>query len=203
MLIKINNNDFKCKLFLTLAIISFFTGLVLFFIKTPLGILLLLVSGGLNLYLNKKYPEFIKTFIDNNKKTMPEHGLKNFDIIHIQGVKFADYQQKLSCKISDKNIVFSDSEKELLNIESGKIENVMVLEEIEQTQKNKSVVARAIVGGLLLGGVGAIVGGISGATPKLKTNKKYFLEISIPGVKKIIITTDNNSIKEIKKAITK
>lgn len=202
MLNKINNSDFKCKLFLTMAIILFFAGIFLFFIKIPLGVLFLLISGGFNLYLNKKYPEFIKSFIDN-KKTMPEHGSKKFNIVHIQGVKFADYQQKLSCQISNKVVSFFDSEKEIFKIEFDKIENVMVLEEIEQTQKNKSVVARAIVGGLLLGAVGAIVGGISGTTPTLQTNKKYFLEISVIGTDKIIITTDNNSIKEIKKAITK
>lgn len=202
MLNKINNSNFKCKLFLTMAIILFFAGIFLFFIKIPLGVLFLLISGGFNLYLNKKYPEFIKSFIDN-KKTMPEHGSKKFNIVHIQGVKFADYQQKLSCQISNKVVSFFDSEKEIFKIEFDKIENVMVLEEIEQTQKNKSVVARAIVGGLLLGAVGAIVGGISGTTPTLQTNKKYFLEISVIGTDKIIITTDNNSIKEIKKAITK
>lgn len=202
MLNKINNSNFKCKLFLTMAIILFFAGIFLFFIKIPLGVLFLLISGGFNLYLNKKYPEFIKSFIDN-KKTMPEHGSKKFNIVHIQGVKFADYQQKLSCQISNKVVSFFDSEKEIFKIEFDKIENVMVLEEIEQTQKNKSVVARAIVGGLLLGAVGAIVGGISGTTLTLQTNKKYFLEISVIGTDKIIITTDNNSIKEIKKAITK
>jgi hypothetical protein len=202
MLNKIKNTDFKCNFFLTLVIILFFAGIILFFIKTTLGVLFLLISGGLNLYLNKKNPEFIKSFVDN-KKTMPEHCLKKFNIVHIQGVKFADYQQKLSCRIANKNFSFFDSEKEILKIDFNKIENVMVLEEIEQTQKNKSVVAKAIIGGLLFGGVGAIVGGISGATPTLQTNKKYFLEISISGADKIIITTDNNSIKEIKKAITK
>ena len=75
------------------------------------------------------------------------------------------------------------------------------MEEIEQTQKNKSVIARAIVGGLLLGGVGAIVGGISGACPTLKSNKKYFLEIS-NGPDKIIITAGNDTLKQIKNSIS-
>ncbi|MCM1296128.1 MAG: hypothetical protein NC311_11355 [Muribaculaceae bacterium] len=203
MLIKINKDDFKCKFCLTTAVTFFIAGLILFFIKTPLGILFLLISGGFNLYLNKKYPDFIKSIVDKQQKTHAGAWVKRFNIVHIQGVKFADYQQKLSCVISNDYIVFSDSDKELLKIEFDKIENVMVLEEIEQTQKNKSVIARAIVGGLLLGGVGAIVGGISGATPTLQSNKKYFLEISIPENEKIILTTDNNSIKEIKKTITK
>lgn len=199
----INNNTSKCNIILTIAIISFIVGLIMFFVKTPLGILLLLVSGGFNLYLNKKYPDFVKSFIEDNKKTMPEHGSKDFNIIHIQGVNFVDYEQKIHCKILNGNIVFYDSQKEFLSIEIDKIENAMILEETEQTQKNKSVAARAIVGGLLLGPVGAVVGGLSGVSPKLETNKKYFLEISIPEMESIIITTNNKTLKEIKKAITK
>jgi len=43
-----------------------------------------------------------------------------------------------------------------------------VLEHQEQViaQKNKSVIGRALVGGLLLGGVGAVVGGVSGTGSK-------------------------------------
>ena len=77
----------------------------------------------------------------------------------------------------------------------------MILEEIEQTQKNKSVIARAIVGGVLLGPIGAIVGGVSGVSPELKTNKKYFLEFTINESEKIIITTNNKDLKQIKTTV--
>lgn len=48
--------------------------------------------------------------------------------------------------------------------------------ETEIQQKNKSVVKRALLGGLLFGGVGAIVGGISGnGTKEKKVNKFIFI----------------------------
>lgn len=45
-------------------------------------------------------------------------------------------------------------------------------------QQNKSVIGRAVVGGLLLGPLGAIVGGMSGIGTKLKSLGKYALVIN-------------------------
>lgn len=48
--------------------------------------------------------------------------------------------------------------------------------ETEIKEKNKSVIGRALVGGLLFSGVGAVVGAISGAgTKQTKTNKTVFI----------------------------
>ena len=49
------------------------------------------------------------------------------------------------------------------------IENIINCEKYTETElKEKSVLGRAAVGGLLFGGAGAVVGAISGATPKEK-----------------------------------
>lgn len=48
--------------------------------------------------------------------------------------------------------------------------------ETEIIEKNKSVIGRALAGGLLLGGVGAVVGGVSGVGKKqTKKTKMYFI----------------------------
>ena len=53
---------------------------------------------------------------------------------------------------------------------------VGVVSEAEIIEKDKSVIGRAAVGGLLLGPLGAVVGGISGTGKKQKaTNKKYLV----------------------------
>lgn len=46
------------------------------------------------------------------------------------------------------------------------------------TQQNKSVIGRALVGGLLFGGAGAVVGSVSGIGNKEKKDKKTYFIIS-------------------------
>jgi hypothetical protein len=50
--------------------------------------------------------------------------------------------------------------------------------EKEIVEKSKSVIGRAVTGGLLLGGVGAVVGAVSGTGKKEKTVKKFMFIIS-------------------------
>jgi len=54
---------------------------------------------------------------------------------------------------------------------SFEIQEAYTPAEYEQITKDKSVIGRAIVGGLLLGPVGAIVGGMSGIGTKTKTKQ--------------------------------
>ena len=50
--------------------------------------------------------------------------------------------------------------------------------ETEITSKNKSVIGRAVAGGLLFGGVGAVVGAVSGTGTKTTKDKKFVFVIS-------------------------
>ena len=50
--------------------------------------------------------------------------------------------------------------------------------ETEIVNKNKSVIGRAVAGGLLFGGVGAVVGGISGTGTKTKKERHFYFIIS-------------------------
>lgn len=50
--------------------------------------------------------------------------------------------------------------------------------ETEIVEKNKSIIGRAVTGGLLFGGVGAVVGAVSGTGVKKKTVKKFIFIIS-------------------------
>lgn len=67
---------------------------------------------------------------------------------------------------TDKLIIRSDSVtgkglKKVFEIPSERIKQYAVITEKEIKQSKKSVVGRAVVGGLLLGGIGAVVGGMS------------------------------------------
>lgn len=66
----------------------------------------------------------------------------------------------------DKLIIRSDSVtgkglEKVFEIPSERIKQYAVITEKEIKQSKKSVVGRAVVGGLLLGGIGAVVGGMS------------------------------------------
>lgn len=178
-----------------LSIIFLFIIPLLFYITFPTSIFLMIKA-------KNKYPEKFEKFTNSQQKThTAEAWAKKYKVKHIQGVNFADFEQTLDLTINKNELIFSEQNKELFKINNSEINNLEILEELEQTQKNKSVIARAIVGGLLLGGVGAVVGGLSGACPTLKTNKKYYLEITTNGPDKVIITTDNSSLKQIKTTI--
>ena len=202
MLIKFNNDNSKCKLFVTISTISTILGFVFVFIKPLFGILFLIIGGGLNLYLHKRFPDFMKSLINEQQKTHAGAWVQKYNVKHIQGIDFVDFGREITLQITKQNVSFLDSGKNVFSFENDKIENAAILEEIEQTQKNKSVVGRAIVGGLLLGGVGAIVGGLSGACPEMKTNRKYYLEISGADENKIIVTAENGVLKQIKTALS-
>ena len=62
------------------------------------------------------------------------------------------------------------------NIHHSQIINLKSASTEELIQVNKSVIGRAVVGGLILGPLGAIIGGMSGIGNKDKSiNKKYFI----------------------------
>lgn len=69
------------------------------------------------------------------------------------------------------------SKMEPKTLEYARIQNVNYLSEKEIVEKSKSVVGRAVVGGVLLGPLGAVVGGVSGVGDKKKEKTEYYIEI--------------------------
>lgn len=68
-----------------------------------------------------------------------------------------------------------------VNLETIKYKDIISINrynEQEIVQKDKSVIGRAIVGGVLTGGIGAVVGGMSGVGSKSKKGKmRFFVNI--------------------------
>ena len=68
--------------------------------------------------------------------------------------------------------------KKPLTLNYSQITDIYYGVETEIVQKNKSVIGRAVAGGLLLGGVGATVGAISGTGKKEEKHHKFLFIIS-------------------------
>lgn len=187
----------KFKILSAISVILFFTGIIFFFIKFPVGILILLVCFGINFYIQKKFPDDFKKIVEENKNTSKALKLK-----HVEGLKFFDNNSDVTISMPDKKIILSDG-SQTQEIIISDIAHAAILEEITNDVKDKSVVARALVGGLLLGGVGAVVGGLTGVTPSHKKNKKYYLQIKTNSGDDIILTGKTNLLKELKEKIIK
>jgi len=103
---------------------------------------------------------------------------------HFEGLPFVNKGEIIALHYLDTSLSVQLNKKEVLNIHYQNIKDAQVMIEIEQ--KDKSVIGSALVGGILLGGVGATIGAIAG-TGKTKKNN-YFLKI---------IYQENEELKEL------
>lgn len=112
---------------------------------------------------------FILMFVNSVFHPFDEDSRTGYKLLFLQGI---DGLENLPAKIRiDNGDVLLDIDKKTYSV---KLKNVELLQEITET--DKSVIKRALVGGILLGPVGAIVGGMSGIGTK--KNKAYYLKIS-------------------------
>lgn len=84
------------------------------------------------------------------------------------------------------------------DMEYSQIADISIIRKDEMIQKQKSVIGRALVGGMLFGGVGAVVGGMSGIGNKEKILQHLFLDIELnDGTKHIFAINDGNTNQDI------
>ena len=78
----------------------------------------------------------------------------------------------------DHLIIHAPFVKQEIKLSYGKIVDVFYGDKTEPITSKKSVIKRAIVGGVLTGGIGAVVGGMSGIGDKQKRQTRRVLVIS-------------------------
>lgn len=71
--------------------------------------------------------------------------------------------------------------KQEINLNYSQITDVFYGLKTDITEKNKNVIGRAVAGGLLFGGAGAVVGAISGSGTKEKKESHFYFIISYTG----------------------
>jgi hypothetical protein len=98
-------------------------------------------------------------------------------------------------KLDDENKCITMEAKKLqsAHLNYDQIISIDTTTEEKTKEKSKSVVGRAVVGGALLGPVGAVVGGMSGTGTNKTTKTSYYMVINYK--------SKNEEIKELKFAL--
>jgi len=96
--------------------------------------------------------------------------------IHIDGIPFLGGKEVLLNLYSDKLIISDKNKKNSYKIQMENIVDMKIKTETEISEQERHVLARAVAGGLLFGGVGAIVGAVSGVPGKqIKTTHNFLI----------------------------
>ena len=129
--------------------------------------------------------------------------------IHIDGIPFLSGKEVLLTLYLDRLTISDIDEKNLYKIKIDNIINLKVKTETEISEMERNVLARAIAGGILFGEIGAIIGAISGVSPRQVKKHHHFLIIdylSKEGNKKSLIFFYKHRkqiLENFKKAIIK
>ena len=111
------------------------------------------------------------------KRRLKELGAKYYiQAQHMEGLPIPQGTWTYIFACPDKLVM--ESKKGKFEIPNERIVNYGKVTEQEVLQVNKSVIGRAAVGGLLLGGLGAIIGGMSGIGTKTKTKQHGYFVIN-------------------------
>lgn len=141
---------------------------------------------------------------DYKSKYQHDYGLDHFNKDELAYVSLDDELERII-------ISQAYNAKPEVYLKYSQITNVDFLSEKEMIEKNKSVCGRAVVGGIVLGPLGALVGGMSGIGSKNKTSMDYYMiinykssaddEIKVIRLKEL--SSFSNLIVELRKRITK
>ncbi len=145
---------------------------------------------------NKKQGSFFTRFILKFGGIKPKF---QYVIKHVEGIYNAAENEAMQIEIKPNCILFqnlSSHTKESIN--KTDIADIILLKETEETVKEKAALPRVIVGAIIFGMVGGIIGGLS-ASPKIKENTKYYIQIVLKNGEKKTFTANKFILKTILK----
>lgn len=116
-------------------------------------------------------------FGKRNKK-----GELSVNLSYVDGVEAYSKGTAVSLSLNDTEscitMIARVYKKPPVNLKYEQITGVSVVSEKEVIEKSKSTVGRAVVGGVLLGPLGAIIGGMSGIGSKQQNKSRSFIVIN-------------------------
>lgn len=109
--------------------------------------------------------------------------MQEIKLVYVDGIEIYPKEElQIAIKIDDTNQCVTitpiiSKHLPLVHLKYDQIIDCSIEHDEMITKKNKSVVGRAIVGGILTGGIGAVVGGMSGIGSKKTVKKTHYLVI--------------------------
>lgn len=108
-----------------------------------------------------------------------KHGNRSINMAAYDGIPSFFKGLAVNLTLSEEHLeIKARLGKQAAWLDYSQIKNVGFLTEKEIAQKSKSVLGRAAVGGLLLGGLGAVIGAVSGTGTKSETKNHIYLIIN-------------------------
>lgn len=108
-----------------------------------------------------------------NQRKQEKGYLETVHVTHVSGIQGLSNGANVRLDLYPDKLMISDK----IIIPLNRIKYAASLMENQLIEKHKSVIGRAIVGGVLFAGVGAIVGGLTGVGTKKKKKRVNFLSI--------------------------
>lgn len=140
---------------------------------------------------------------------------RSISVLLVDGLSSYNRDVVLQLTLNNENECLTINSKILknqpdINLKYNQIVDANIITGEEIIQQSKSVVGRAAVGGLLLGPLGAIVGGMSGTGTKTDTQTQYYVvinyrnkdgELKVLSFKIVGFSRWNSFIKELRSKI--
>jgi len=109
-----------------------------------------------------------------------EKSLGGLPFVHLSGLEQFEVDSIVKIVIVDDKFVIKKSD--LSKVQEFNLEDIKSIKPLSEdtvTEKEKSVISRAIVGGVIFGVTGAIVGGLSGIGSKKEIKTEHFIKITL------------------------
>ena len=111
-----------------------------------------------------------------------KEGQRSVNLSYVDGVEGYSKGTAVTLSLNDDNqcvtMVARIYKKPPVKLRYEQITGINVISEKEIIEKSKNAVGRAVAGGILLGPLGAIIGGMSGIGKKQKSEAHYFMIIN-------------------------
>lgn len=104
------------------------------------------------------------------------------NLTYFEGIDSYIKEMPVIVRIDDTNqrvtIMATMKNKPVIHIKFDQLIDCATISDKTIIEKDKSVIGRAVIGGILTGGLGAIVGGMSGLGSKKKVKETHYLVIN-------------------------